>query len=214
MSSIPTPPSTARRGRRLAAWLAFGAVGLATGAVWATGFDSVSGTNGTPGASPALAKTAPDPATSALSGKVTDDTALTFDWAGRWGKISADTNMFKVNLSGSQFAGKTYNIALLLANTSQLTGWASMQFKIENVAVAAGGACTASDLDGTNDPKLLNVDDQDAGVYWNGVAGDAVYCLGIATSPGDEFTGTFLRSAQDTPPTAFPTFVTTVDRAS
>jgi hypothetical protein len=198
----------------MAAWLAFGAVGLATGAVWATGFDSVSGANGTTGGSPALAKTAPQIATSALSGTVSDDTALSFDWAGRWGKISADTNMFKVNLSGSQFAGKTYNIALLLANTSLLTGWASMQLKIERVDVAAAGSCTASDLDGTNNPKLLNIDDQDAGVYWNGVAGDAVYCLGVASSSGDEFTGTFLRSAQDTPPSAFPTFITTVDRAS
>jgi hypothetical protein len=198
----------------MAAWLAFGAVGLATGAVWATGFDSVSGANGTTGGSPALAKSAPGTATSALTGTVTDDTALSFDWAGRWGKISADTNMFKVNLSGAQFAGKTYNIALLLANTSALTGWASMQLKIERVDVTAGGSCTATDLDGTQHPKLLNVDDQDAGVYWNGVAGDAVYCLGVATSPGDEFTGTFLRSAADTPPSAFPTFITTVDRAS
>jgi hypothetical protein len=198
----------------MAAWLAFGAVGLATGAVWATGFDSVSGANGTTGGSPALAKTAPGTATSALTGTVSDDTALSFDWAGRWGKISADTNMFKVNLSGAQFAGKTYNIALLLANTSALTGWASMQLKIERVDVTAGGSCTATDLDGTQHPKLLNVDDQDAGVYWNGVAGDAVYCLGVATSPGDEFTGTFLRSAADAPPSAFPTFITTVDRAS
>ena len=36
-SSSPAP-----RGRRLAAWLAFGAVGLATGAVWASGFASIS----------------------------------------------------------------------------------------------------------------------------------------------------------------------------
>ena len=51
-------------------------------------------------------------------------------------------------------------------------------------------------------------------MYWNGLAGDAVYCIGVATSPGDDVAGTFLRSAQDLPPSAFPTFITTVDRAS
>ena len=37
---------------------------------------------------------------------------------GRWGSIAANTVMFKVDLSGAAYAGKTYNIALLLANTS------------------------------------------------------------------------------------------------
>src|SRR3954454_19423837 len=62
MSSMPSPTSSKPR-RRLAAWLAFGAAGLATGAVWATGFASISGANGTTGGSPALAKTPPAGAT-------------------------------------------------------------------------------------------------------------------------------------------------------
>jgi hypothetical protein len=89
-----------------------------------------------------------------------------------------------------------------------------MQLKLERVDEAASGACTPADFDGTNNPKVLNFDDEDAGVYWNGVAGDAVYCLGLDAAPGDDATGTFVRAAQDTPPTAFPTFITTVDRAS
>jgi hypothetical protein len=213
VSSIFSSTSRLRRGR-LAAWAAFGAVGLATGAVWATGFASGSGANGTTAISPALTKTAPATATSALSGTVTAVTALSFDWQGRWGSIAANTTMFKVDLSGANYAGKTYNIALLLANTSDMSGWASMQLKLERVDEAAGGACAAGDFDGTQHPKVLNMDDEDAGVYWNGVAGNAVYCLGVDAAPGDDVAGTFLRAAQDTPPTAFPTFITTVDRAT
>ena len=83
-----------------------------------------------------------------------------------------------------------------------------------DVQKAANGTCDASDFDGTQNAKVLNVDDQDAGVYWNNLVGDRVYCLGIATSPGDDVNGTFLRAAQDTPPSSFPSFITTVDRAA
>jgi hypothetical protein len=211
MSSIDSTPRRPRR--RLAAWLAFGAIGLATGAVWATGFASISGANGATAVSPAVTKSDAVTATSALNGTVTPVSALVYDWAGRWGKIPANKVMFKVDLSALP-AGNDYNIAVLLTNTSVLTGWASMQLELERVDVASGGACVAGAFDGTSNAQLLNFDDEDAGVYWNTLPGDAVYCLGIATSPGDDPLGTFLRSAQDTAPTAFPTFVTTVDRAS
>ncbi len=213
MSSLD-PSAPARRGRRLTAWLAFGAIGLATGAVWASGFASISAGNGTATGSPAVTKTAPAAATSALSGTVDDETALSFDWNGRWGTIADDTLMFTVDLSGGTYNGKTYNIALLLANTSVLTGWASLQLEVERVAIAASGTCDANAFDGNTNAQILNFDDEDAGVYWNGLAGDAVYCLGVAASAGHDVHGTFLRSANDTPPSAFPTFITTVDRAS
>jgi hypothetical protein len=199
---------------RVAAWLAFGATGLATGAVWATGFASVSAGNGTTGESPAMAKTAPTINTSALSSAVTAVDPISFDWDGRWGKITAPKVMFKVDLSGTGFAGKTYNVALLLTNTSVLTGWSSLQLEFEQVAKAAAGTCAAGDFDGTQNAKVLNVDDEDAGVYWNALAGDAVYCVGIFTSTGDDVAGTFLRAAQDTAPSSFPSFITTVDRAT
>lgn len=197
---------------RIAAWLAFGATGLATGAVWATGFAQVSAGNGVTGESPAIAKTDPVDATSALNNKITTVDPIVFDWDGRWGKITTAKVMFKVDLSGAAYNGKKYNVALLLANTSALTGWASLQLEFEQVAKAAGGTCAAGDFDGTQNAKVLNVDDQDAGVYWNQLDGDAVYCLGIFTSDGDDFAGTFLRSAQDTPPSSFPSFIATVDR--
>jgi hypothetical protein len=218
MSSIDTSTHTAssrsRSRRRLAAWLAFGIIGLALGAVWATGFIGFTAANGATGESPAMGKGTPADNTTALSGVATKVNDLTFDWDGRWGSIPANKILVKVDLSGSQFAGKTYNVALLLRNTSDLTEYATLQLNFENVAKAAAGSCNAADYDGTQDNKVMNIDDQDAGVYWNGLAGDAVYCLGIAAAPGDDIAGTFIRSAQDAFPTKWPSFVTTVDRAS
>ena len=103
---------------------------------------------------------------------------------------------------------------MLLANTSVLTGWASLQLEVERVDEAASGTCDADDFDGATNAKVLSFDDEDAGVYWNGLAGDAVYCIGVDASAGDDVAGTFLRAAQDTAPSAFPTFITTVDRAT
>jgi hypothetical protein len=207
---------------KAAAWLAFGAVGLATGTVWASGFATSNGANRTGGTveSPALVKSDPAAATSALASTVTAVDPLEFDWDGRWGSIDASTMMFKVDLSGAQFSGKTYNIATLLANTSDLSGWASLQLEFELVQENTGGTCSAGDFDGTVNAKLMNVDDQDAGVYWTTLAGggtlagDKVYCIGVNTAHGDDIAGTFLRSAADTPPTHFPKFITTVDRVA
>jgi hypothetical protein len=218
MSSIDSSPHTAsprsRSRRRLAAWLAFGVIGLALGAVWATGFIGFTGANGATAESPAMAKGTPADNTSALSGVATKVNDLTFDWAGRWGSVPADKILVKVDLSGAQFNGKTYNVAVLLTNTSDLTEYASLQLNFENAYKAAGGACAAADYDGTQHSKVMNIDDEDAGVYWNALPGDAVYCVGIAQAPGDDIAGTFIRSAQDAFPTHWPAFVTTVDRAS
>jgi hypothetical protein len=218
MSSIDTSTHTAglrsRSRRRLAAWLAFGIIGLALGAVWATGFIGFTAANGTTAESPAMGKGAPVVATSALSGVATKVNDLTFDWSGRWGSIPADKILVKVDLSGAQFAGKTYNVALLLTNTSDLTEYATLQLNFENAYKTSGGSCAAADYDGTQHNQVMNIDNEDAGVYWNALPGDAVYCLGIAAAPGDDLAGTFIRSSQDAFPTKWPSFVTTVDRAS
>jgi hypothetical protein len=206
------------------AWAAFGVVGLATGTVWASGFATSDGANRVGGTveSPALVKSNPAAATSALATKAAPVDPLEFDWDGRWGSINASTVLFKVDLSGAQFTGKTYNIATLLANTSDLAGWASLQLEFELVQKNAGGTCNAADFDGTVNAKLLNVDNQDAGVYWTALddasplAGNKVYCVGINQAHGDDIHATFLRSANDTPPdnSHQPKFITTVDRVS
>ncbi len=175
MSSFdPSSPSPSRSRRRLAAWAAFGVAGLATGAVWASGFITATGANDSTLESPALTKTAPGAPTNALANKVTKVADLAFDWEGRWGLISGDITMFKVDLAGADFAGKTYNVAVLLSNDSTFGGWATMQLKIERDAVGSAATdCSTADFDGT-----------------------------------------FLRSSEDTPPTTFPTFIATLDRAT
>jgi hypothetical protein len=213
VSSIDPSNSAPRSRRRLAAWLAFGAVGLATGAVWASGFSSATAANDHLDISPPLAKSAPAAATNDLATTIDPIADLAFDWQGRWGSISGDITMFEIDLSGVPYTGKTYNVALLVANTSVLTGWASTQLQVERIGVAAGGDCSAVDYTKAGaHADILHFNDQDGGVYWNGLPGDAVYCIGVASSSGDDDTGTFLRAAQDAPPSAFPRFIATVDR--
>jgi len=201
--------------KKMGLWVAFGATGLATGAVWATGFTTSTPSSNAAAESPAMAKTTPGNSTSALNGKVAPVDTLVFDWDGRWGKVATPKVMFKVDLTGAAYNGtKRYNVAVLLSKTSVLTGWATLQLEFERVQETAGGTCDATDFDGNTNTRVLNVDDQDAAVYWNGLVGDAVHCIGVAASTGDDALGTFLRSSQDTEPTGHPLFISTVDRAA
>ena len=168
--------SAPRVGRRLAAWLAFGAVGLATGAVWATGFASSTAGNGTTDPSPAVTKTAPDGRhVGARAAPWPTRPALTFDWDRPLGldrRRHGDVHG-RPERRGSTTARPTTS-RMLLANTSVLTGWASLQLEIERVDEAAGGTVRRRPTSTARPtPKVLNFDDEDAGVYWNGLAGDA-----------------------------------------
>jgi hypothetical protein len=207
-----TTPRVRRNRRRLAAWLGFAVVGIATGAVWATGFASIGGATGTDSVSPIVDPSNPGDQAAALAGTVTPGSALTVNWDGRWGS-TADTNFFTVDLTARPNT-ETFNIAFLLTNDISNAGWSSLQLEVEAVDIAAG-PCVASDFDGTNRPELMAFDTQDAGVYWNGLPGDAVYCIGVNTSDGQDSDGTFLRRADElNDPSVYPTFVATVDRAS
>jgi hypothetical protein len=205
--------SARRNRRRLTAWIAFAAVGIIMGAVWATGFASIGGATGTTVASPAVTSGAASNHTSALSGTATADSPFTVNWTGRWGSVAA-TNFFKVNLTGKT---GTFNVAMLLSNDIAAGGWETLQLNVENVQEASGTAdCSGAvtTFDGTQQNKVMVFDSRDAGVYWNALAGDKVYCIGVAASNGQNTSGTFLRSASDSAPTIYPTFITTVDRAS
>ena len=210
-STVRTPVVRKNR-KRLGVWLAFAAVGIATGAVWATGFASIGGTTGTDAASPILAPSAPGAHTPDLQGAVAAGSSLTVDWAGRWGS-TASTNFFTVDLSGKP-GTQTFNVAFLLTNDISGDGWTSLQLQLEAVDIASG-ACDPAAFDGTNRPRVMAFDAQDAGVYWNGLAGGSVYCIGVNASDGNDTGGTFLRRADElSGPAEYPTFVATVDRAS
>lgn len=216
MSSTNSQPTLRPRRRGLAAWLAFGAAGLATGAVWATGFASIGGASGNNDPSPIVAPSTPAAHNPSLFGVVTAGSPLTVDWAGRWGSIPTDTNLFTVDLS-SEPSTQSYNLAFLLTNTTDISsaGWSSLQLKVEEVDAGVSGTCDASAFDGTQNPEVMAFDSQDAGVYWNGLPGGHVYCLGVNASDGQDQQGTFLRRASDTDvPSVYPTFLATADRAS
>jgi hypothetical protein len=204
--------SARRNRRRLTAWIAFAAVGIIMGAVWATGFASIGGSTNSTAASPAVTSGAASNHNSALANTVTGVGTLSVDWTGRWGSIASDEKFFKVDLTG--ITG-TFNVAMLLSNDIHTGGWETLQLNVENVQLASGTAdCSSATFDGTQQNKVMVFDSQDAGVYWNALNGDKVYCIGVHTSNGQDTAGTFLRSAADTPPTIYPTFIATVDRAS
>jgi hypothetical protein len=215
MSSIDSPRiPRSRSRRRLAAWLAFGAAGLATGAVWATGFGTVGGATGTNVASPIVAPSTPADHPANLAAVVTAGTTLDYNWQGRWGAV-ADSLLFTVDLS-AQSAANSYNLGFLLTNGSSLSsaGWTSLQLKVEQTPATAG-VCAASTFDGTKNAKVMAFDSADAGVYWNALAGGDIYCIGVNVADGHDTLGTFLRRNSDTvAPSIYPSFVLTADRAS
>src|SRR4051794_29461283 len=198
LSTSTADATRRRRRRRVAIWLTFAALGISMGAVWATGFASVGGANGTNSPSPSLSSSDPAAHTSDLAGTITAGSDLTVDWNGRWGGTVA-TRFFTVDLD-SKSASNNYNLAMLLTNDISNQGWTTVQLKVENADVGTGGTCNATVFDGTNDPKVMVMDSRDAGAYWNNLPGGTTYCVGIAAapSPASDTNGTFLRRDSDT----------------
>ena len=190
------------------------------GAVWATGFASVSSQSGagSTGSSP-LAHSAGVNSSASLNNKVTGR-ATPFDvtWNGLWG-TTVDTNFFQVDLTG---LSGNYNVAMLLTNGADMAnaGWTSLQLKLGYVA-PAGASCADSDFAGTlTDPHVMTFDTADTGVYWNNLPGGSIYCIGMKgwTPPStDGYTldpnDTFIRRSDTSGPTHYPEFVATVDHA-
>src|ERR687898_512056 len=79
-----------RARRRLAAWGALLLLGLALGAIYATGFATSGGTTGTT-SNPAANNNdrSDNQDTSALAGLITSNRNLTFNWEGRWGAVDS-----------------------------------------------------------------------------------------------------------------------------
>src|SRR6201990_367510 len=195
MPSIETPRSRSRR--RLAAWSAFGAVGLAAGAVWATGFATVGGASSSRRnvTSPALTRTAQAAQANRLAGTAIAGTDPVYTFQGFQGAVAA-TSMYTIDLH-SQPASETFNVEVLLGTTATLTGWSTIQLELDMVPAGADDTCDASDFPGSTPTagRTMRFDSQDARVGWNGVIGGAYYCVGLEASDGRDTSGTFLQSA-------------------
>jgi hypothetical protein len=97
------------------------------------------------------------------------------------------------------------------------SNWSTLQLKLEEIDTGTDNTvnCSTAAFDGTNNPKTVVFDTQDAGAYWNGLAGGHVYCIGLAAlNPAQDTTGTFLRRADTTTIPVNPSFVATVNRAT
>lgn len=228
MSSITAGPRRSRR--RLALWLAFGAIGLSMGAVWATGFATFSaGANGTTTVSPIVVPGSPTDVANPLASVVTAGSTWNVNWTGDWGSTGA-TEFFQVDLSSLPSA-QTYNLAMLLTNGAAMSAgtnlWQTLQLNVE-LTQPAGSSCAASDFTTSSTTEVSRIfvfDSDDAGVYWNsadtdvqstlsGITGGQIYCIGInAAAPPYDGTSTFLRD-DGAVPSVYPDFVTTVNRAS
>jgi hypothetical protein len=211
-----------RSRRRLAIWLGFAVLGISMGAVWATGFATFSGGGNTPGPpadSPVVTPGSPLNAVNPpLTGLVTAGAPWTVAWTGDWGS-TPKAWFFEIDLSGQPVTAN-YNIAMLLTNGHDMSGaqhpWQELQLKTVLQSTVDPTKCDAADFTGgDSNAHLFSFASEDAGVYWNSVAGGKVWCIGIeAATPPYNGSGTFLRSTDGTPPDVYPTFVATVNRVS
>ena len=205
VSSIDPSNSAPRSRRRLAAWLAFGAVGLATGAVWASGFASVSASQRRHRRL-AGARRRPLRRPRRRRSRGTDDRRHA-DSPSTGRAVGARSPPTRHVQGRPERRG-------LRRQDLQRRAAARQHVRADRLGLDAArgrarrrgrrpARCTAADFDGHQRPtKVLNFDDEDAGVYWNALAGDAVYCIGVASSPGDDVAGTFLRAAAGHAPRA------------
>jgi hypothetical protein len=214
---------TTRSRARLVAWLVFAAVGVGMGTVWATGFASVGGQTPNPAStgSTALVHTPGVADSSSLATKVTPGTgfASRVTWDGLYGATAA-TSFFKVDLTG---LSGNYNVSMLLSNGAAMAnaGWVSLQMRVGYLTDPAGGCSNADFAGALSDPQVITFDNEDAGAYWSGLAGNHVYCLGMnsLTPPStDGYTldpnDTFLRRSSTAGPSHYPEFIATVDRGA
>ena len=206
MESVPLPRRR-RRGNRLAAWLVFGLLGLMMGVVWAAGFASSSATvNTAADADPVFGTASSAAPSSEYSGLVAENTALTIDLDGNWGRIAADTPMFDVDLTG---VTGTFFIDVVLANTPD--GWSALQLEFVQFNSTCGAVADWSAPDATS---VMVVETVDSYATFSGLPGGGSACIGIeATAKANDQSGTFIRSAPGATPTA-PEFVAILNRSA
>jgi hypothetical protein len=188
------------RRRRARTWLVFGLVGLMMGAVWAVGIASSTATVDTDGAAAAtqVFGTAPGASsTSQYAGLVTENTALTIGFTGKWGKVGADTPMFDVDLTDET---GTFFLAVNLNNNP--TGWSALQLEFRQVNKACADA-VALDWASPAVSSVMVIETEDAEAVFPTLAAGADYCIGIEaiTPKANDATGTYIRrpSASATP---------------
>lgn len=200
------------RRRRILTWLAFGLIGLIMGVVWAVGIATSTAVVDSAGAAPAAQVFGTAPSAAGLSqyaGLVSENTALTIDFTGSWGRVDADTPMFDVGLTGET---GTYFVAVFLNNNA--TGWAALQLEFRQF----NSTCAAvADWSSPNATSVMVVETEDAWAVFPSLASGAGanYCFGLQaiTPKANDTAGTYIRRpGSGSSPTA-PVFVAMLNRS-
>ena len=109
----------------------------------------------------------------------------------------------------------TYYASVLLANDP--TGWETLQVTFARVTVTPAVACdSATDFSGSSTTAVMPIETLDAQATFGGLAGDSVYCIGIADAApmANDVTGTFLRRPRPAATPTSPVFVGTLNRSA
>jgi hypothetical protein len=203
-----------RRRRRARTWLAFGLVGLMMGVVWAVGIATSTATVDTAGATAAaqvFATAPPAASASQYAALVAESNAVTIGFAGTWGKIDADADMFDVTLSG-ETAG-TYFVAVFLNNDA--TGWAALQLEFAQVNKTCATTVPA-DWASPAATSVMVIETADAWAVFPSLAFGTDYCIGIAaaTPKANDTAGTYIRRPSPSADPTAPVFVAMLGRTA
>ena len=208
MTTTPTP-----RRRAIRTWAIFGVIGVALGGLWAAGFNSsTAAVDGTPSTAPSVNGTAGANSTSALAGRATSPEDLSIAFSGRWGVISSDASMFKIDLTG---LSGTYYASVLLTNDP--TGWETLQLKFARVTVTGSVTCdSTTDFSSATTTAVMPVETLDSQVTFAGLAGGSVYCIAIPDSSpmARDAEGNFLRRRGPAATPVAPVFTATINRSA
>jgi hypothetical protein len=207
-----------RRRRRLAVWGALVVVGLALGAVYADSIPSIGGSDGSVSSTgtDGLATSNPGASTSPFSGLVTAGGGLSYDWSGKNGTFSTDQTMFMVDHTAAGAVGKTFQLDIVLTNTTLTGNWTNWdgggpQLKIAEKTITSG-TCSSPQVDfdsGTVTTTTVKFDTTDAGVVFGSLSDDTKkYCFGVGNYSGNgkDPAGTFLRRLDSSFTPTYPTF--------
>lgn len=209
------PPNSDRRRRRLVIWGAFAVLGLILASVYAFGAATSTTQTDTANVEDAFVAGAAGASTpSEYANAITTPEPLSVGFNGRWGFVANDTSMFKVDLTQWP-ATETFYVSIYLSNNP--TGWSGLQLKVANLTATAAAPCnTTNDFTGATSTTLMNITSQDAEATFSGLAGGAVYCLGVAdaTPQANDTTGTFLRRPTGTSSPVMPNFIAAVNRSA
>ena len=202
------------RRRRLRTWLVFGLVGLMMGAVWAVGIASSTATLDIAGATDAdvVFGSAPGTAgTSEYAGLVSAHTALEIGFKGTWGKITADTPMFDVDLTTE--AG-TFFLAVYLNNNP--AGWAALQLEFRQVNTTCDLADSA-DWAAAPVQSVMVVQNEDSWAVFDALTAGAglEYCIGIESiNKANDELGTYIKRPSKSSTPQAPEFIAILNRSA